>query len=144
MDRDRTALSRRQLLATTGGVSLVGLAGCLQATPPGEPSEDLRDAPLPEGAEECVSVDGEQRDPEAVSAKEDVAYQFHPDYTGASGYIEMCANCRFFCSGGTLGSNIGACTVVEGGIRSQDWCALWQPVEALEARDRPARRGPQS
>lgn len=144
MEMTDSKLSRRQLLGAATAASLTGLAGCIDTTgttPIPEVREDDRDAELPEDATECISIDGFERDPEAVSAKEDVAYQFHPNYTGASGYVEMCANCRFFCTGGSLGAEVGACTAVEGGIRSQDWCALWQPVEVLEERERQGSRG---
>lgn len=139
-------ISRRRLLEATGSVSLAGLAGCVEttnSTAPERPTDD-RDAPLPEGAEECVSTMGEERDPAQVSAKEEVDYQFHPQYTGASGFMEMCANCRFFCTAGSLDAEVGACTVVEGGVRSQDWCALWQPVDGLEERERSGARGSQT
>ena len=144
MDRTGSRLSRRRLLGAATGATFVGLAGCIDTTgttPIPEVREDDRDAGLPDDAEECVSIDGFERDPDAVSAKEDVAYQFHPAYEGASGYVEMCANCRFFCTGASLDAEIGACTEVEGGIRSQDWCALWQPTESVEERDRQGARG---
>ncbi len=142
MDNNNTPLSRRQLLGATGSLSLVGLAGCIETTNSVAPPRtiDDRDAPLPDGAEECVSTMGEERDPDNVSAKDDVDYQFSPNYVGGSGFMEMCANCRFFCTGASLNAEVGACTVVEGGVRSQDWCALWQPVDGLEERERSRAR----
>jgi len=140
---DDSPLSRRQLLGVAAGASFGGLAGCLDTTgtttPPPEIRPDLRDAPLPEELENCVSIDGLERRSEGLNAKEDVNYQFSPDYTGDSGYIEMCANCTFFCPG-TGAETPGGCTEVEGGIRSQDWCALWQPYSRLEERERSGAR----
>ena len=147
MGDDNSTLSRRRLLATTGALSMTGFAGCLGSGDGGghgdeQPSEE-RDRSLPEGAETCVSTEGIERSPDSLSAKEDVAYQFHPNYTGASGFIELCANCQFFCPGNQFDSGVGACAAVEGGIYSQDWCALWQPVQGLEDRERSGARGSQ-
>lgn len=144
MENDGPPISRRRVLGAATGVSFVGLAGCLTLTgttdPPAEAPDD-RDEPLPDGLETCESIDGIERDPDELQAKEDVGYQFHPAYTGGSGFIEMCANCRFFCPG-RESAPVGGCTEVEGGIRSQDWCALWQPHEGLEERERSGgRRG---
>jgi hypothetical protein len=148
MERDSKRISRRRLLETTGVVSMTGLAGCLgdgdDAGAEPEPTPEPRDRSLPEGAETCVSTEGIERDPGAVSPKEDVAYQFHPNYLGASGFIELCANCQFFCPGHQFDTEIGACAAVEGGIYSQDWCALWQPVQGLEERERSGARGSQT
>ena len=44
--------------------------------------------------------------------KEDVAYQ------ETSNGDQNCANCRFWEEG-------GGCTVVEGDIRAEAWCAIW-------------------
>lgn len=131
--------SRRRFLALTGSTSLVGLAGCLGiGGGDDEPAEEPRrllegslDTPIPEGQEECVSLDGDVRDPDSVSEKEEVDYQFHPEYDTQRNISQMCANCTFFCK--SQGQNrVGACTAVAGGIRSQDWCALWQPAELVE------------
>ncbi|MFC7071818.1 hypothetical protein ACFQJ7_10255 [Halovenus rubra] len=150
MTNDNDDLSRRRLLATTGTLSLTGLAGCLGSGGGGgsdhgdKQLSDQRDRSLPDGAETCVSTQGIERDLEGLSAKEDVGYQFHPNYTGASGFIELCANCQFFCPGNQFDAGVGACAAVEGGIYSQDWCALWQPVEGLEERDGSGARGSQT
>jgi hypothetical protein len=93
------------------------------------------DAPTPEGEENCVSQNGFERSPNDVTPKEEVAYQFHPNYLGQGNVIQMCANCRFFCPANPP-NEIGACSEVDGGIRSQDWCALWQAADHLERRDR--------
>lgn len=153
MKDDNSALSRRRLLTTTGALSATALAGCLGSDgggPENEQLADTRERPLPEGAENCVSTMGIERDPDGLTAKENVDYQFHPNYTGDSGFIELCANCQFFCPGhkfdsfGSFDTTIGACAAVEGGIYSQDWCALWQPVDGLEEQDDSGARGSQT
>lgn len=128
--------SRRRFLALTGSTSLLGLAGCLGGHH-GEEQDQIYpgslNAPLPEGYEDCVSVDGEARNPDGVSAKEEVDYQLHPNHNGNGNGTEMCANCTFFCPSNGQ-SRWGGCAVVAGGIRSQDWCALWQPAEHIPDR----------
>lgn len=143
----KTPISRRRLLTTASAVSMAGLAGCMGGggdADGSEPPTDERDRTLPEGAESCVSTMGVERESGGLSAKDDVDYQFHPNYSGASGFMEMCANCRFFCPGNQFGTEVGACAVVEGGIYSQDWCALWQAVDQLEERERSGSRGSQT
>ncbi len=128
--------SRRRFLALTGSTSLIGLAGCLGGHHGGEEGQALPgslDEPTPEGYETCVSVDGEPRDPDGVSPKEAVDYQLHPNHNGNRNGTEMCANCTFFCPASGNGY-FGACALVDGGIRSQDWCALWQPAEHIPER----------
>lgn len=142
MEERKTPPSRRQFLRLGIVLPLGGLAGCLDTTGTGDPPEeglDLRDSPVPDELEDCVSIDGIERRSEGLNAKEDVDYQFHPEYTGESGHIEMCANCTFFCPGTGL-EPVGACTEVEGGVRSQDWCALWQPWEGVADAERSGAR----
>jgi hypothetical protein len=136
---DDSQQSRRKFLALASSTSLLGLAGCLSYKDKPHPSERTKEffsadmnRPLPEGREECVSIDGYERDPDSIAAKGDVQYQFHPHHgSGGVNDTEMCANCRFFCPAAD-GDRIGACARVAGGIRSQDWCALWQPTEELQ------------
>lgn len=143
MGTDDSTLSRRHLLGTASSLSLVGLAGCLDATTNVSPKLSVKETEtsLPEGYETCVDQSGGQRDPDSLSAKDEVQYQNSPAYTGESGFIEMCANCKFYCSGGDIDANVGACSQVEGKIGSQHWCALWQPVQGLEEQDRSGARG---
>jgi hypothetical protein len=139
MGDKKVPVTRRQLLGTTGSLSLVGLAGCLgQSGDHGKNGHsEPRERPLLAGAENCISENGDERDPESLSAKDSVDYQFHPNYLGGSGFMEMCANCRFFCDGAQFDSDssLGACSKVEGGIHSQDWCALWQAASNIENRE---------
>ncbi len=150
MGTEKPDRSRRAVLRLAGIASFAGVAGCLGDDTDETEADDSdqpfspewygdMDTALPESQETCTSIEGVERDPEGLNAKEDVDYQFHPNYSESPNWeddpTEMCANCRFFCP--STGDNpdlpqmIGACTEVEGGIRSQDWCALWQPVEGL-------------
>lgn len=142
MDDDKIPVTRRQLLGTTGSLSLAGFAGCLAGKKKEVPDRPVnyQDAPLPEGAENCVSNGGGERDPEALTAKDEIDYRFQPNYLGESGFIEMCANCQFFCPGEEFDAKVGACSQVAGGIRSQDWCALWQPAENVSSLDQSGAR----
>lgn len=149
MEDDGTP-TRRQLLQMAAAASATGLAGCLGGSSGGghggTEEKEFSDAfygsfdtPVPEGQENCVSQDGYERSPDGLSAKDSVAYQFHPRYKEEPGYgtnpTQMCANCQFFCPAQPPNENtsdiVGACAVVEGGIRSEDWCALWQPAEHI-------------
>jgi len=135
MDEDESDKSRRRFLRATGSVSLIGLAGCLGGGGGADHGSDYEplqtDLTLPEGAQECVSIDGIQRDPEGLTSKEAADYQSNPNYTGESGNLEMCANCQFFCPVNPP-DKVGACAIVEGGIHSQHWCAFWQATNHVE------------
>lgn len=129
MDGDDSNGSRRLFLRLTGSASLLGLAGCLGGGGHGgedHPEEIDLDAPVPDSDVNCTSIDGHERNPDDLRSKEDAAYQHHPQ-----GY-QLCANCQFFCPGST--DEVGACTEVAGRIRSQHWCALYQPTERLNER----------
>ncbi len=138
-----TSRSRRELLQIAGGASLVGLSGCLfiedttsdtgfdrlrsvpadQKPGPREPFDV--DQPVPDGMEECVSIEGVERDPDDLMSKEDVAYETNPRN------YQLCANCSFFCPSQTT-DPFGACTEVEGAVASQHWCAIWDPARGLD------------
>jgi hypothetical protein len=137
-DTDETP-KRRRFLQLASGASLGALAGCMQFGGSGGHAEV--DAGRPE--DWCVeendvevadvfvtaeSIDGIQRDPDELNTREEAAYQCHPQ-----GY-QLCANCQFFIPAkpGETGHDEGACAIVEGQVRSRDWCALYQPTEDLE------------
>jgi hypothetical protein len=74
------------------------------------------------------SIDGIERDPNDLLTREEAAYQCHPQ-----GY-QLCANCTYFIPGKPkeTGSGNGACAIVEGVVRSRDYCARYEPAERLE------------
>lgn len=126
-----SALSRRRLVQLVGTGSLVGLAGCLG----GDEAEQTQRRPDDWCIEEfdtdvadvertAESIDGIPRDPDDLTARQDAAYQCHPQG------FQLCANCRFFIPSKT-NEAVGACAIVEGRVRSQDWCALYQHTERL-------------
>jgi hypothetical protein len=130
---------RRRFLQLASGVSLGALAGCLQL---GDTEGETEvDAGRPDNW--CVeennvevwdelateeSIDGVERDPSDLLTREEVAYQCYPQ-----GY-QLCANCRFFIPGkpNETGSGNGACAIVEGVVRSRDYCARYEPTERLQ------------
>ncbi|WP_181691067.1 high-potential iron-sulfur protein [Natronomonas sp. LN261] len=144
---DTDSSRRRQFLQAAGGASVAALAGCLQFGGGGDSGADTEadtEAGRPDNwcieennvevAEEyrtAESVDGIERDPTALSSREEAAYQCYPQ-----GY-QLCANCRFFIPSKHADEKdedgAGACSIVEGRVRSQDWCALYQQQERLES-----------
>lgn len=126
------------MLALAVGSSLTGLAGCAQflveveEPEPRPPDWCVKkyDVEVPDEERTAESIDRIQRDPEELSARDTVAYQCHPQ-----GY-QLCANCRFWIPSRT-DEPIGACAIVEGRVRSQDWCALYQETERLDERPDP-------
>lgn len=127
--------SRRQFLLASGQASLVGLAGCFGGESDGRPTatdrrpegwclEELSES-VPDRYRTAESIDGIQRNPDELTTKDDAEYQCSPQ-----GY-QRCTNCKFYVWDQT-GDNVGACTEVEGEIRSQDWCALYEPTEDLD------------
>lgn len=143
MDEDESHRSRRRFLQLTGTASLVGIAGCLgkaEHDPSADRAEgewclDELDEPVRESERTAESIDGVVRNPGELISKEDAGYK-----CGAMG-AQLCANCHFFIP--SKGNDmIGACALVAGRIRSQDWCARYQPTERLPARDYLPERPP--
>lgn len=131
--------SRRRFLRLAGTGSAVALAGCLEGIPglAGTADETAHEeergenwcreelsGPVPERLKTAESLDGLQRDPSDLTSKEDAVYTCHKEG------LAMCANCRFFVPNDVEGKP-GACTAVEGYVRSTDWCALYQPEERV-------------
>lgn len=130
--------NRRRILQLMGTASVTALAGYAglggnsaeAATPDSRPSDwcvEEYGVEPPDVFRTATSIDGIERNPNDLSSREEAAYQCHPQ-----GY-QLCANCRFFIPGkpGEVGDGIGACAIVEGRMRSQDWCALYQETERL-------------
>ncbi len=135
-----THARRRRFLRGVGASSIVALAGCLgldggdgdaQAgvSRPDDWCVGENDVGVPEAYRTAESIDGIERDPDDLTDRESAAYQCYPQ-----GY-QLCANCRYFIPGRHAGGGdeggAGACAIVEGIVRSQDWCALYQETEGL-------------
>lgn len=127
MDRSRSEdqdFDRRRFLRRLSTGAVFGLTGCLgeerESTPTTTARNRTRPATVTGAERDCTSIDGHERDPNDLVPKSAVEYQYAPD--GA----KMCATCTFFCPSAD-DDEIGACTQVAGGIRSSDYCALYQP-----------------
>lgn len=142
-DEDEGA-NRRRVLGLLGTTSVAALAGCASlagngngdgngdGTGESRPDDwcvEENAGEVPDIFRTAESIDGIQRNPGELDTREDAAYQCHPQ-----GY-QLCANCRFFIPGKPeeTGNGVGACAIVEGRMRSQDWCALYQETERLSA-----------
>ncbi|MCU4751293.1 High potential iron-sulfur protein [Halobacteria archaeon AArc-curdl1] len=123
--------------------SLLGLAGCAEFVgiededPEPEPREpdwciEEYDEPVPEAQETGESIDGIERDPDDLNSRYEVAYQCHPQG------FQLCANCRYFILPDDDDVPIGACAIVDGRVRSQDWCGLYEHTERLDEPPDPA------
>lgn len=132
--------NRRRILRLLGTSSVAALAGCASLegngngnghgngeSRPDDWCVEENDVEVPEAFRTAESIDGIQRNPGDLSSRQEAAYQCHPQ-----GY-QLCANCRFFIPGipTETGDGVGACAIVEGRMRSQDWCALYQESERL-------------
>ena len=135
---DESERSRRRFLRLTGGGSVIGLAGCLASDDEGyvDPRdrpddwcyEDL-EGPISDAEANATSIDGiPRKEPEELRAKADVAYKCGPEEG------MQCGNCTYYISDKT-GDAIGACTEVEGHVRSPDWCGIWAPREKMGQGD---------
>lgn len=128
--------NRRRILGLVSSASVLGLAGCTggtdgnggerQTRPPDWCIEEF-DVEVPPEERTAESIDGIQRDPDDLTAREDAAYQCHPQG------FQLCANCQYFIPS-TSSEPIGACAIVEGRVRSQDWCALYEATDRLPER----------
>lgn len=122
--------SRRRLLHYITSLSLVFLGGCTTSSGSTTPTRDQtpeRAEDVPERLERCTDLAGNQRDPADLVSKAEAVYQFSPE--GADQF----SNCRLFCED-PAGGFIGACSIVEGEVRTSDWCELYEPVDRLDGR----------
>lgn len=130
-------IDRRTLICGATGTAALGmLAGCLgEERDEEEPDDevpaaercldDLRDA-MPEDLADAESIDGIPRVPDdELYTKDEAAYQCHTFFAAP----QSCSNCRYYILPPRGGDGTGACSIVEGGIRSQDWCSLWRETE---------------
>lgn len=120
--------SRRRVMHYFASLSLIILSGCTTRSDPTTPEQDQspsRSDDVPDRLARCTDFGGNQRDPADLVSKEESGYQFSPE--GA----EQCSNCRFFCED-PAGGFLGACSIVEGEVRTSDWCELYEPVDRLD------------
>ncbi|MCQ4333900.1 hypothetical protein KM295_10485 [Natronomonas sp. F2-12] len=130
---------RRRFLQLASTASIGALVGCLQsgggqseaAAETGRPDDwcvEENDVEVPDSLKTATSVDGVERDPNDINTRQEAGYQCYPQ-----GYA-LCANCTYFIPGkpAETGMGDGACAIVEGIVRSRDYCALYEPNEDLE------------
>lgn len=126
---------RRRFLRLTGSGSVIAFAGCLSTENETESRDDRPedwcleelDETVPEEERSAVSIDGiERKGEDELLSKADAAYQCGPEEGN------HCGTCTFYIDDRN-GDAIGACTEVEGEIRSVDWCALWAPREKIQS-----------
>lgn len=135
---DGTTPKRRRFLQLASTASIGALVGCLQSGGGhGEAAAEARpddwcveenNVEVAESLRTAESIDGVQRNPEELNTREEAGYQCYPQ-----GYA-LCANCTYFIPGkpAETGMGDGACAIVEGIVRSRDYCALYAPNEDLE------------
>lgn len=117
---------RRRLLALVGTGFAVGLAGCSggnggdgggdSATP------TASDDGVPSEYETATSLDGTERDPDALSAQDAVEYQNEPQDG------QQCSGCRFYIED-MNGDGLGACAIVSGTIDPEGYCVSYAAYE---------------
>lgn len=130
---------RRRFLQLASTASVGALVGCLQSEGNGHGGEAEMGRPddwcieennveVAEPLRTAASVDGVERNPAELNTREEAGYQCYPQ-----GYA-LCANCTYFIPGkpAETGQGDGACAIVEGVVRSRDYCALYEPNEDLE------------
>jgi nitrous oxide reductase accessory protein NosL len=139
--QDSQTIDRRTLL-TLFGASLGSLAGCATSnddagdttatpTPTATPSADV-----PDQYRTATARNGQQRDPDALSAQADVNYQAQPKDG------QRCSGCQFYVPDKN-GDGTGACAIVAGTVEPDGWCVSYVAYEAdedttVQARDVPA------
>jgi hypothetical protein len=145
---------RRRFLQLASTASIGALVGCLGSggghgetaaeTRPDDWCVEENNVEVPDALRTAESIDGIERNPDELNTREEAQYQCYPQ-----GY-QLCANCRFFIPGkpAETGMGDGACAIVEGIVRSRDWCALYRENNDLEsfpsavALDEPGQQKP--
>lgn len=132
-ERDDYSVARRSMLALLGTGSAAALAGCLggdsssgddddDSTPtqPATPTATVEE--VPEAYRTATALNGDTRDPDALSAQPDVNYQSEP----RSG--QQCSGCAFYIPDKN-DDGVGACSVVEGTIEPNGYCVSYVAYE---------------
>ena len=124
-ERDDFAVGRRRLLALFGTGSAAAIAGCLGGDSDSDDSTPTQTATATTTADEvpaeyrtATALNGDERDPDALSSKPDVNYQSEP----SSG--QQCSGCAFYVPDKN-GDGAGACSIVEGTIEPNGYCVSY-------------------
>jgi hypothetical protein len=136
---DRTGEPRRYFLRLTGATTIAGLAGCsgdgagdggAETTTAGDDGAETTTAgdgenglePVPSEYETATSQGGTERDPDSVQTKESLNYQSSPKDG------QQCSDCTYYIPDKN-GDGMGACTLLEGTIDPEGWCASYVEQE---------------
>lgn len=125
--------TRRRFIWLTGTATMAGLAGCAgggggdgggggetEATTTASGSGST--GGVPEEYATATSLDGTQRNPDSLSAKDAVSYQEQPKDG------QQCSNCRYYIEDKD-GNGMGACAIVEGEISPEGYCVSFVQYE---------------
>jgi hypothetical protein len=108
---------RRRFLQFVGGAAAATLAGCSS-----DSGDTETPASVPEAYRTATSIGGQERDPDGLSTKEALDYQEEPKDG------QQCSGCTFYVEDKN-GDGKGACTLVEGTIAPDAWCASYTAHE---------------
>ncbi|WP_324761072.1 nitrous oxide reductase accessory protein NosL [Haloarcula sp. GH36] len=113
--QSHTALDRRTMLALlgTGSAALAGCTGGDDQTPTGTTSGGV-----PDEYRTATGLDGQRRDPSALSTQSAVNYQSEPQEG------QQCSGCTYYIPDKN-GDGLGACTIVEGTIEPRGYCTSY-------------------
>lgn len=115
--------TRRRLLRLAGVTATVAVAGCGGGNGDGgDGNGDGGDDTVPDQYRTATSQGGQERDPDGLSSKDALNYQDSPNDG------DQCSGCTFYITD-MNGDGMGACTLVEGNIDPEGWCASFSEFE---------------
>ena len=97
--------------------------------PEGVSEEEFVNGPVPDVYLSATSLANEQRDPDNLNAKADVAFSEYEEALENDAHQPgtCCGNCGDFIPDKN-GDEFGACAEVDGYIDGADWCAIYEPL----------------
>lgn len=105
--------TRRRLLHVLGGISLVGLAGCVS----GNSEYEGLQGPIPDEYRTVTAQGGTERSPGNLQSKAGANYHKAQGTTS-------CENCIHYIRD-MNDDGLGACSLVEGYIEPNAWCTIY-------------------
>ncbi|WP_372912720.1 high-potential iron-sulfur protein, partial [Salinigranum sp.] len=119
--RDTT---RRRFVSISGTVALGTLAGCTGGGGDGGDSTTTASGgdgeSVPSQYETATSIGGNERKPGSLASKDAVNYKSSPN--GG----QKCSGCTYYIEDKN-GDDLGACSIVQGTIEPNGWCASFVP-----------------
>lgn len=114
--------NRRRFLVLAGASTAMAIAGCSGGGGSDGGTNTVDMSTVPPRYETANSIGGIQRDPDGLTAKEDVNYRSSPN----SG--EQCRGCQYYINDKN-GDGFGACAIVAGKIDPKGWCVSYSAYE---------------